>query len=255
MHLGKGIPQEALKGIACVSMLADHIGAILIYPMYLDACMVDGVDMLGAAMPREAAVLYGLYQILRIIGRLAFPIYCFLLAEGIFHTHNTGKYILRLAAGALLSELPFDLAFSGGLDFGKSSVMVTLVLGCCMVCCMEKLKSAWRYGLVVPFVLAAEYLHSDYAGTGIAMIALFALTRQMPGKELLHLLGLVFLCWTGERIQLGHFAVPMQLFAVFALIPIAFYNGRKSSDNKFLQWGFYLFYPVHLLVLWVIALQ
>ena len=77
-----GLSQEGLKLVACVTMLMDHIGAVLL-PQYL---------------------------FLRYIGRIAFPIYCFLLAEGVHYTNNPKKYCLRLGVGTMLSEIPFDLA-------------------------------------------------------------------------------------------------------------------------------------------------
>lgn len=96
----KGLSQEALKSIACITMLLDHIGAT----------MVRGYT-------------------LRIIGRIAFPIFCFLMAEGAYHTKNPRKYCLRLMIGMLLSELPFDLAFRLKPTWEYQSVMVTLLLG------------------------------------------------------------------------------------------------------------------------------
>ena len=96
----KGLSQEALKSIACITMLLDHIGAT----------MVRGYT-------------------LRIIGRIAFPIFCFLMAEGAYHTKNPRKYCLRLMIGMLLSELPFDLAFRLKPTWEYQCVMVTLLLG------------------------------------------------------------------------------------------------------------------------------
>ena len=84
----KGLSQEGLKLIACVTMLMNHIGVALGYSVYLDACMVDGVDMLGVAMPRKVKMLYGIYQMLRVTCRIAFPIYCFLMAEGVHYTRK-----------------------------------------------------------------------------------------------------------------------------------------------------------------------
>src|SRR5699024_500130 len=92
----KGLSQEGLKLLACLTMLLDHIGATL----------VPGWT-------------------LRIIGRLAFPIFCFLLAEGAHYTKNPAKYAFRLAIGAILSEIPFDFALFGGWTWYYQSVMLT----------------------------------------------------------------------------------------------------------------------------------
>ena len=116
----RGLSQEGLKIIACVTMLIDHIGAVLL-PQYFS---------------------------LRMIGRIAFPIYCFLLVEGAHYTKNPGKYALRLGIGMLLSELPFDLAFSRGWSWGYQSVMVTLLLVFLALKCMERTKNIFLKMLI-----------------------------------------------------------------------------------------------------------
>lgn len=136
---GKGISQEGLKLLACVTMLLDHTGMVL--------------------FPGR--------QIFRMVGRLAFPIYCFLLAEGAHYTRNPARYALRLTIGALLSELPFDLACSGGWDWGSQSVMVTLLIGFLMLECMKRTELLPVQILtVVPFAALAEVCRTDYGATG-----------------------------------------------------------------------------------------
>ena len=219
----RSISQEALKLIACATMLLDHIGAVI-------------VPLTG----------------LRIIGRLAFPIYAFLLAEGIRRTRSSGKYFLRLLIGALLAEVPFDFLFFGGLTWNHQSVMVTLLLGAWML--------RWhrnKGNMLLPFAvcfLLAEILRTDYGGWGIAMIGLFGVTEELPGKRLWQLagLGLIFLAMNSFRVYLMGLRVPIQLFGLLAMVPIGFYSGRKCCRSKWVQWGFYLFYPVHMTVLLLI---
>ena len=88
-----GISQEGLKLLACLTMLIDHIGA-LFFPQF---------------------------QWMRIIGRLSFPLYCFLLSEGIHYTRNPMKYGLRLLLVAVLTELPYDLLFRGEFTWAKTA--------------------------------------------------------------------------------------------------------------------------------------
>lgn len=218
------LSQEHLKLTACVAMLIDHIGAVFVH--------------------RTA---------LRIIGRLAMPIYCFLLAEGIRHTKHPVRYGIRLFIGMLLAELPFDYLFYSGWTPQHQSVMLTLFLAYCMGQCMEHVRSYPLKLLVcIPFALAAELLMTDYGGTGVLMVALFLLTRDMPRKVLPQTLGLALLCLsTNTRLIYG---IPLQLFAVAAMIPICLYSGIKTSQSKFLQNAFYLFYPGHLALLWLVRL-
>lgn len=233
----RGISQEMLKLVACVTMLIDHVGATLV----LRVCQSGGgVTWVNA------------YYLMRLIGRVAFPIYCFLLVEGAHYTRNPKKYALRLAIGMLLAEIPFDFAFSGGLDWTSSSVMVTLLLGFLMIEGMKRVKGFWKIVMIVPFFLAAEWLRTDYAGNGIMIIAMLALTKGVKYEKPLRLTGLVVLLWFGALIPIGPVTVPMEIFAL-AGVPLMFcYEGKKLTNSKAVQWAFYLFYPVHLAVLCVL---
>lgn len=238
------VSQEGLKLIASITMLIDHIGATLVYTMYLNAWNAGDYAVSNSMVP--------VYQAMRVIGRIAFPIYCFLLVEGYHHTRDVKKYMGRLAVGMLLSEIPFDLAFSGYIDWESSSVMVTLLLGCMMMLAMDRVKGFWKIPVILPFFLAAEWLRTDYSGNGIAIIAMLALTKGMPREKLWRTLGFGVLLCFGATVQLGPVEVPIEIFGLLALVPIFAYEGRKRTRNKWVQWGFYLFYPVHLTVLWVL---
>ena len=109
--------------IAIVTMLIDHVGATVVESQFF-VTPSDGI--------------YYLYFAMRIIGRVAFPIYCFLLAEGAHYTHDPRRYALRLFVGALLSEPGFDFALFGGWTWEHQNVMVTLLLGFGMVALMKK---------------------------------------------------------------------------------------------------------------------
>lgn len=216
----KGLSQEALKAIACITMLLDHIGAT----------MVRGYT-------------------LRIIGRIAFPIFCFLMAEGAYHTKNPKKYCIRLVIGMLLSEIPFDLAFQLKPTWKYQSVMVTLLLGFVAV---EIIQNA-KYNIVKLLAVGggfalAEWANTDYGGFGVLLVVLFSQTR---GKLWLQTVMVAMFAWMMNSVRIPVFglSIPIEMFAVFAMIPIALYSGRKSTSSKVVQWGFYLFYPVHLTAL------
>ena len=223
----KGLNQEMLKLIDCITMLIDHVGAVLLPGM----------------------------TVLRIIGRIAFPIYCFLLAEGAHHTRNPQKYGLRLLIGAVLSEVPFDLAVFGRISWQHQSVMVTLLVGFLMAMCLNRVKGFWKIPVMVPFIMAAELMMTDYGGMGVAMIGLFVLTRQMQGKFVWQMLGMAVLCWNGMNVNFLGFYIPVEMFAILALIPIGLYSGGKATYGKAVQWAFYLFYPIHLGLLWLISVN
>lgn len=238
----RGFSQEDLKLIACVTMLIDHVGATVVLKLYLSGQTIGG--------SRQA--VYWVYILMRMIGRIAFPIYCFLLAEGAHYTKNPKKYAMRLAIGAVLSELPFDFAFWGGWTWEHQSVMLTMLLGFLVLEAMAKCDHKLLQIIVMlPFALAAEWLQTDYGGAGVLLIALFGLTRELPYRWLLQLAGMVLIIYTliPSWFHIGGIRIPLEMFALIALIPIVLYSGRKATSSKAVQWGFYLFYPVHLMVL------
>ena len=214
----KALSQEGLKTIACITMLLDHMGAVL-FPQNLW---------------------------LRIIGRMAFPIYCFLLAEGAHHTKNPGKYALRLFMGLVLAEIPYDLALYGTISFAHQSVMFTLLLAFLSIQSTRYFSGPMRLIGLIP-IIAAELLHTDYGAMGVLTAVLFYITRNMEEKRLLQTVGLLAL---GLSVISTSFIQPL---AILAMIPISLYSGKKTTHSKALQWGFYLFYPVHLLVLLMIS--
>ena len=242
----KSLSQETLKIIACITMFLDHFGALCTPAM--DLAFFQMVSARGMLF-----ISVDLYYILRCIGRLAFPIYCFLLAEGAHYTKNPKKYAARLGIGLLLAELPFDCAFYGGFTWEHQSVMVTLLLGFGAIQLMKQTDNyLLKISAVFPFALAAEWLCTDYGGHGVAIMALFALTRELPHARLLQLGGLIAIggIMGGATLQyLLGVGLPIQLLMVFAMIPIALYSGEKRTSNKYIQWGFYLFYPVHMTLL------
>ena len=243
----KGISQEGLKLVACLTMLIDHIGYEIVYPILF-------VSAPALLRPDGA---YRLYLFCRSVGRIAFPIFAFLLVEGIYHTRNRKRYALRLAVGALLSEIPFNLVVSGRVFWHQQSIMVTLLLGFGAVICMEKCRNpAWKPVAAVPFALAAEVLMADYGWAGVVLIAMFALSRDAYGKNLMRFFAMVILFhyMPSYIFEIGGFSVPMQVLGSLSMIFIAAYDGRKLTGSKAAQWAFYLFYPVHLLLLWGIGL-
>lgn len=238
----KGLTQEGLKLIACVTMLLDHLAVVVV---------------MGPIYRTHSGMRMEIYETLRLIGRLAFPIYCFLLAEGSVRTRNPRRYGIRLVIAALIAELPYDLALWGVLNWRHQNVMVTLFLGFCALEVMKKCPNLLvKLLAAAPFAVFAELAGSDYGADGILLIMLFALTRNMPYRGILQLLGMWFIFSPGHAMFLnwvGGISVTTQEWAALALIPICCYNGKKMTKSRAIQWAFYLFYPAHLLMLYVIG--
>lgn len=199
-----------LKLIAVITMLIDHIGCVL--------------------FPGE--------PIFRAIGRISFPIFCFLIVEGFYHTRSHVNYLIRLCLFAILSEIPFDLTFFHTMaDWNHQNVFITLALGLISIFCLEELNGSRIF--VLPLILtwiAAYFSHCDYGIGGVLLICVFYRTKDMPLVRLI-------LCALVLYIFFGDF----ELFALFSLIPIYLYNGKKGPSTGRI---FYWFYPAHLLVLY-----
>lgn len=217
---------STLKLLAIIIMLIDHIGVAIVYRGYL-------LTHAPIVKDTSAYQVYLLYQVLRFIGRSAFPIFCFLLVEGFLHTSNRQKYALRLLLFAFLSELPFDLALNDSVwDISSQNVYFTLFIGLCVIWIMDYLRDK---ALLLPFVMLlgmglAYLLKTDYSYWGVLLIGTLYIFRNQRGLQTLA--GCVCLFWEAP--------------ACLAFIPLNMYNGKRGIPLKYF---FYLFYPVHLLLL------
>ena len=208
-----GINSFWLKIIAVTTMLIDHTGAVL--------------------FPR--------IWTLRLIGRLAFPIFAFLLVEGFVHTKDIKKYILRIGIFALLSEIPFDRAFHDTwLEFRRGqNIFFTLGIGLLTLYFISKTKNRFLILLIsVAGMLTANFLNTDYGYFGILVILCFYLQREN------RVLVATF------NIVLNGVAGAPQEYASISSIPILLYNGKRGKYS--LKYFFYIFYPLHLVILWLI---
>ncbi len=235
-----------LKIIAYMTMLIDHVGAFVIRP-YTDA----NLETMGYRMMR---ILDNSYEACRIIGRIAFPLFCFMLVEGLFHTKNKAHYLMRLFIFALISEVPFDLVHRDTTMWEQQNVMFTLTIGLAVLICMEAIrKSALPQTvrdllLFVPVVagcVLAYYSKCDYSFKGV--LAISALYLLYP---LFHVERVAFALCGGILYFWEWISKLSRCTASLAFIPLLFYNGKKGRSAK---WLFYLFYPAHLLILYFIG--
>lgn len=201
-----------LKVLAMVAMLIDHVGAALLPD----------------------------YVVLRCIGRISFPIFCFLLVEGFFYTRDVYKYMLRFAVFVLISEIPYDLVFYHTVfSLERQNVFLTLFIGLGLLCALQK-KNGWFMKMleVLLAMLAADMLHADYGSRGILLICCFYMFREHKALKLAG--GMLWNFFALSKIQ---------CWGALAMLPIGFYNGEKGRG---IQYFFYVFYPLHLLVIYMI---
>ena len=199
-----------------------------------------------------------------VAGRLAFPIFAFQAVEGYTHTSNFSKYIRRLLLFGLISEIPFNLIISGSWFYPfHQNVMFTLALGLPALRGLDRAVQAKAGADCALGILSTLFwcvlgtiTVVDYGGYGVMTVLLFGLCRHLPYRKLFQLVGLagihVFLM-EGMMIPLLGTEFPLQGFALLALVPIWLYNGEKGPRTKWVQWGSYLFYPLHMLILYGIA--
>ncbi len=200
-------------------------------------------------------------------GRLAFPVFAFLISEGFIHTSDFKKYLLRLLSFAVISEIPFNVLCSSEIFYPQyQNVLFTFVLSVIALKILELAKEkttlpkiAGAGFCVVIIVFLAEVLRLDYGGAGIIIVVAFYLFRDFPFAFLAQLAVMVTVFvffYPGREIffKIGECIVhfPVQSFAVFSLIPIWLYNGKKGSGGKLVQYGGYAFYPLHIGVLCVL---
>ena len=229
MERSRGLDGGALKGIAAALMLTDHVGAILLPEV----------------------------PVLRCVGRLAFPIFAFFIAEGYAHTRDFGGYFRRLAILAVVSEIPFNLENGAVFDLTRQNVLFTFCLALLTLRGLEALGRERGFGrwagcgLVLAAGFAAgELLRTDYGGWGVVTVALLYLCRDGKYAKLWLLLAMAAVNGLGMgSLTMPVFGgeMPIQIFAVAALPVIWLYNGQAGP--KGLRRAFYVFYPAHLLVL------
>ena len=216
------ISRTGLKGLAAATMVVDHVGVVLLPQLWL----------------------------LRCVGRLAFPIYAFFLAQGFRYTKSRARYLARLAGFALLSEIPFDyMVYGQAFAWQGQNVMFTLTLALLALACLEK--GGWWMAGAVACCLAAEALRTDYGSFGVLLpVTSFYLWPRGKG-----LWALVFLamCWLWEFAPIPGTPVPMEALGVAAALPLALYHGGRGTEGPVVRWGFYAVYPLHMGVLALIA--
>ena len=221
-----------LKLIAIVTMLIDHFAAGVYAKLYNYGYLYRHGMMWHAA---------DIYQICRNIGRFAFPIYCFLLVEGFYHTKSRIKYLRNLVIFALISEIPFDLVLMGGIGLTGQNVFFTLAISLAGIWSIAKVKERFandptisavlQCGIIITACFTVHILNTDYSYYGVVLVMIFYYYRK--NRFLACLVGYVWFLF--------------EPWCFPAFIVLLFYNGKRGFNLKYF---FYAFYPGHLLLLY-----
>lgn len=222
-----------LKYIAFISMLMDHVNKSLIYPYLVN----------------DTNWLMHVSNLFDVLGRVAFPLFAFMLVEGYFHTHNRWKYLGNLLLFGVISEVPFDMFTTKDfVNWRWNNVMFTLAFMLVTIWVIDELKKKLTSGegeltrgkavlwyflsviIVVLMCFAAMFASLDYDYHGILIAYFFYLFRERP------LL----------RIFFGYLSIFKEIWSLLGFGLTLTYNGQRGKQYKLLN---YLFYPVHLLIL------
>lgn len=220
-----------LKLIAIVSMFIDHLAA---YYLRYDPQFIHPLFVIGHKQ-------ISIYFLLRTVGRLAFPIFAFLIVEGFIHTHSRKKYGRNLLLFAFISEIPWNLAHSGTWHYAGQNVLFTLFVGFLGLCAIEHFREdrRWLAASLIGLLVLSVLLRSDYSCSGYGFILMLYVLRN---NRLLQ--AVIGCCFLSSRWLAG-----------LAFIPINMYNGRRGFiKGPVAKYLFYAFYPLHLLVLYFLRL-
>ena len=230
-NMKKILSGSALKMIAVITMTIDHLALFLLRHQ---------AEITVPLFVFHNKALNG-YFIMRCIGRLAFPLFAFLLVEGFLHTSNRRRYGLSLLICALISEIPWALLHHG-IHLTGHNVLFTLLLGFLGLCAIERYQDDSRrqgVALLLLFIFAILF-RADYGGAGFAFIILLYILRQQPVMQAV----------------IGSCMLPLAWVAGLAFVPINMYNGHRGFiRGQLAKYLVYVYYPLHLLVLYLAASQ
>lgn len=254
----KGLCGSTLKMVAIVTMFIDHFAAIILdrYLISKGFLYISSAEELLLPENRTSLVIYMIDMVMRLIGRLGFPLFCFLMVEGFHYTRSRAKYAARLLLFAVISEIPFDLAFKMKvLEFTYQNVFFTLFIGLLTIWGLET-SITWIGGKIqgkirlLPQIVgvliitaagmaAAELMQTDYAATGVlTIVVMFLVHKKSKGWSM------------AAGCAVLTISMPIE-FTCFLTVPLAAnYNGKRGWKLKYF---FYLFYPGHIFLLYLVC--
>jgi len=214
--LKKSLTSFDLKIIAIIAMLIDHIGTVFIeYPIVIP---------------------------FRIIGRITAPVMAFFIVEGYHYTKDVNKYIKRLFIFALISQVPFMLLFGN-----KLNVLFTYLIAIIILEFFYKIEDKFISISFISILLTLSLL-TDWGIIGVLFVLIFHIFRENKIRKLLCfslivISNSIYLCISSSLINI------ISLASLFAIIFILLYNNKRGKKLKYF---FYAFYPIHMLILFLI---
>ena len=228
---GWRVNSNQLKLIAVAAMLVDHAAVVF--------------------APEDFPGLW----LLRLVGRMTAPIMCYLIAEGYYHTHNLKRYMGRLFLMGIVSHIPHNLCMGYDLlaFWEATDVMFSLLLGLAALAIWEREGPAlWQKGLLIGLCCLVAY-SADWNYIAVLWILGFGMFRGSPALQMaaFSLVGALYLL---QPLVYGTSFPYISRLGIFLVIPLLLrYNGQRGRRSRLIQWGFYWFYPVHLLVLYLLG--
>ena len=233
----KGLTGNKLKLIAILSMTLDHVICVL-YPNY----------------PTDWWIIA-----LHILGRVAAPIFWFMVSEGYHYTRNVKKYLLRLFVFAVIGHFAYNFAF--GIPFipfktsyfNQTSVIWPIFLGVLglVVVNSEELKQ-WQKTLLV-FLLAVLAFPSDWSSPAFLVILYMGQNRDNFKKQMCMMLLWIAVYSAVYAIFINPLYGIIQMGVALTIPLLKNYNGQRGSF-KGMKYFFYIYYPFHLVICGIIRL-
>ena len=202
------------------------------------------------------------YEWLTCIGRIAFPIFAFLITEGYIHTSNINKYIKRMVIFAIITEIPFNLMVSASPIYPfHQNVLWTFVISLLTLKYLnfDNTKNIFKSILIIILaIIIATIAMCDYFGAGVMMVVGFYIFRKSKLLQLLMMIYVNMILIQGYSYPIdiaGYtYYFPQQGFAILSLIFIWLYNGKQGYHAKWFKIFCYAFYPLHMLILYILTI-
>ena len=223
-----------IKYIAIISMVCDHLASVFFAP--------------------DASI----YIVLRLIGRITAPSMCLALAEGFVHTSNRKKYISRLLACALISQIPFSYFESVTFTLPRGNVLLTFACSFALLEVAEKWQELGTLkGIISVIVLLMLSMKTDWLIFGPLFTLSIYINKENKDRQAICYAAISVLSFSLSALMCISYGLPWygQAWQIGTLlvIPIIYlYNGERGSKGSFNKWFFYIFYPAHLVVLGLI---